>query len=374
MRTVLIGPVYPYRGGISHHTTMLGRRLQAASECRIISFKRQYPKRIYPGRTDIDPSEEILEVEAEYRLDPLNPLTWLQTAREIIRWEPDHLVIQWWVTVWGPLMTTVAFLCHRAHIPITYMVHNVLPHEERFMDRMISKSTLRWGKHFIVHCEREQARLSELLPEAVVSLLPHPPYDMFKSNRLTGGSAKSALGIAPDVTTLLFFGMVRAYKGLAYVIEATHLMKKEGYKVCLIVAGEFWEDKSYYLQLIQDLELGEEVLLDDRYIPNEQVGLYFSAADIVTVPYIVGTQSGVAAIATSFGLPIITTDHIQSGISTPNSGSIFVVAPGSAQAIAEAAMQILNSSPKMENPAPLVEQTWDRLVQAILTGGRSTSA
>lgn len=366
LRVVLIGPVYPYRGGISHHTTLLAQHLRAVTECRVVSFKRQYPKRIYPGRTDIDPSQEIIEAEAEYLLDPLNPLTWIQTARDLVRWNPDRVVIPWWVTVWGPLVATVAYICRRNGIPITFMVHNVTPHDAGFWDPVVSKFALHCGDRFVVHSENQRLRLREMLPRAEVVLIPHPPYPMFTPNKKPKKAAKSALGIDPNMPTVLFFGMVRPYKGLSHVIQAVSLLKEAGCGVCLIIAGEFWSDKSEYLESIGELNLEDDIIIDDRYVPNEQVALYFSAADMVTVPYLGGTQSGVAAIATSFGLPIIVTEHIRSGIYQDHPEMIHVVPPASPRAIEEAARRIIEASPG--NPSPTMDPNppWDDLVAALL--------
>lgn len=365
-KVALIGPVYPYRGGISHHTTMLARHLRSVSDCRVISFKRQYPKRIYPGRTDIDPSREIMQVDAEYRLDPLNPLTWISTARDLVRWCPDRVVIQWWITVWGPLVACVAFICRRNNLPITFMVHNVTPHDSAFWDPAIAKFVLGMGDHFVVHSEPQRLLLNEMLPRAQVDLIPHPPYTMFTGDRQPQAPAKAALGIPPDVLTLLFFGMVRSYKGLPHVIRAAHILKNAGGKVRLVIAGEFWTDKSQYLKLIEQLNMEDDVIIDDRYIPNEEVGLYFSAADILAVPYIGGTQSGVAAIATSFGRPIIVTEHIRSGIYQEDAELIHVVPPGSPEAIAEAVTRIMNTPARGSGRDRDAEQGWRKLVQAIL--------
>lgn len=365
MRSVLIGPVYPYRGGISHHTTLLARALDSAGECRVISFKRQYPKRIYPGRTDIDPSERILEVDAEYLLDPLNPLSWMKCANEIIRWKPDHIIFQWWVTIWGPLVSTVAILCRRAGIPITFIVHNVYPHEKKPWDKLISWLTLRLGSYFIIHSERERQRMLQLLPDSQLRLVPHPTYTMFSGDRISTVEAKRFLGLDVQKTTLLFFGMVREYKGLMYVIKALSLLKDAGYPAQLVIAGEFWQDRAKYDHVIMKLGLEDDILIDDRYIPNEEVAIYFSAADFLTAPYTGGTQSGVAAIATAFGIPIITTEHITSGISGSSADEIITVPASSSKEIADAVRHHTSTARQQRLP-PAEDDSWQVLVRTIL--------
>ena len=185
---------------------------------------------------------------------------------------------------------------------------------------------------------------------------------MFTFNAPPRAEARASLEVDPNTTLLLFFGIVRAYKGLRYVIQAQNLLKKAGYDTRLVIAGEFWVDKSEYLDLIHDLELGREITIDDRYVPNEDVGRYFSAADIALVPYVGGTQSGVAAIATTFNLSIIATQHIKSGILTDRPEMIHVVSAGSASAIAEAVERII-LTPSMKTTATIdANRAWDELV------------
>ncbi len=365
MKVALIGPVFPYRGGIAHYTTSLAIAFAKYHEITVISFSRQYPRWLYPGRSDKDPSKEPLRVEAEYLLDPFNLLSWWRTGRRVQSLKPDILILQWWVTFWAPAFIVVALLARVAHIPVMILIHNVLPHEERWWDQILAKITLRKGNSFIVHTQREKQRLLSLVPSAVVAVLPHPIYDMFGDTQIPREIARLKLEQPLDSLVLLFFGLVRPYKGLRYLIDSLAILKERGKTIHLLVAGEFWEDKDSYLQYIDRHHLSPQIKFVDRYIPNEEVGLYFSAADALVAPYVAGTQSGPATLAIDFGLPLIVTDVIADGIPRINKDRLLVVPARNPKALADA-IEKLETYPE---PQPKVlqeaENHWAQLVKVI---------
>jgi glycosyltransferase involved in cell wall biosynthesis len=308
VKVVLIGPVYPYRGGIAHYTTMLYRALrERGHEVLVVSFKRQYPQWLFPGRSDKDPSERPLKVEgARYWIDSLNPITWLTTFQRIYHYQPDTIVFQWWTTFWAPMLFVLGGL-NRLFLqkPIMYICHNVLPHESQPWDSWLARLAWQWGTQFIVQSPEEKKRLLDLMPDTHVDVVSHPVYDMFADQQISQREARQRLGLPQDKTILLFFGFVRKYKGLQNFLTALPEVKAQIGQVILLVVGEFWEDKSPYLEIIKDLKITDSVILEDRYVPNEEVPLYFSAADALVAPYRRSTGSGVIQIAHSFGMPVI---------------------------------------------------------------------
>ncbi len=310
MKIALIGPVYPYRGGIAHYTTMLYHALsERQHDVLLISFKRQYPRWLFPGRSDRDPSEVPLRVNnAQYWLDPMTPWSWLLTFQRIRRYNPDILILQWWTTFWAPVWVAIGVLNHLfLHKPLIYICHNVLPHEARWWDPWIAKVVLRQGSYFIVQSEAEKQRLLTLVSDAPVEIVPHPVYDMFANKRIPREEARRKLKLPLQAPVLLFFGIVREYKGLKDLLAAMpEIQHNLGY-VVLLVAGEFWGDKQPYLEIIKELNLTDSVIIEDRYIPNEEVPLYFSAADVLVAPYRWVTGSGAIQMARGFNVPVITT-------------------------------------------------------------------
>lgn len=372
LKHVLVGPVYPYRGGIAHYTTMLCRALrERGHDVLLVSFKRQYPRWLFPGRSDKDPSEDPLEVEgANYWIDSLNPLTWLTAFWRIRRYRPDAVILQWWTTFWAPVWFVLGALIRLLQrVPLIYLCHNVLPHEVRWWDPWLARTVLRWGTRFIVQSAEEKERLLDLIPGAHVDIVPHPVYDMFADQRLPQAEARARLGLPLDVPILLFFGIVREYKGLRDLLEALPEVRKRLGRVVLVVAGEFWEEKQPYLEMIDRLGIGDSVVIEDRYIPNEEVPLYFSAADLLVAPYRRVTGSGVVQMAKGFGLPAIMSSEGGSRETVGAGENILLLTPRNSKAFVEAVSQLLGrgkTSPRLAQSAEeAIPCHWEYMVSVL---------
>jgi glycosyltransferase involved in cell wall biosynthesis len=217
------------------------------------------------------------------------------------------LILQWWVTFFAPLWFVLAWNARRVGIDVVYVCHNVLPHELRVWDTGLARWTLGVGNGFVVPSLDEREQLLSLLPGRRVEVVPHPSYDMF-ADRLPGrNEARRQLALPEKAPVLLFFGIIREYKGLRYLLEAMPRIIAGLADVRLLIAGEFWDDKQPYLSQIERLGIEERVVVVDRYVPNEELPVYFSAADVVVLPYTHVTQSGVVQLAFGFGVPVITT-------------------------------------------------------------------
>jgi glycosyltransferase involved in cell wall biosynthesis len=334
MKYVLIGPTYPFRGGIAHYTTLLYQHLSTVHETQLYSFKRQYPGFLFPGKTDKDPSGSPLQAPCEYLLDPLNPLTWLETFRRIKRERPDAVIIQWWVPYWAPAFASLAFWLRRfTPVKVVFICHNVRPHEGSILDSFLTRLALGQGQCFIVQSEKDLRDLKALLPRAKAVRTVLPVYDTYHWEVMEQAAAKGALGLVGP--TMLFFGLIRKYKGLEYLIRALPEVLRS-IQAHLLIVGEFWEDREPYLKLIQELGVQQNVTVVDRYVPNEEVGLYFSAADVVVLPYVDATQSAVVSLAYAFDKPVITTavGGLPEVVTDGETG--FVVPPSDSAALATA--------------------------------------
>lgn len=370
MKLAVIGPVYPYRGGIAHHTTMVVRAMREAQHQVVtVSFRRQYPRWLYPGRTDRDPSRSPFQVEAEYLLDPVLPWTWWRTARYIAGLQPHLVVIQWWTTFWGPAFAVLAYMLRRRRIPTAFIIHNVFPHERRPWDSLLVPLALRRASFHIVQSEREKHRLSSVIPNASPVVSPHPKYDMFTHNRIGANEARKRLSLPEGDPVLLFFGIVRPYKGVRDLIRAVASLRHLGQRVFLLVAGELWEDRAEYERLIERLGLEEQVRLEDRYIPNEEVAAFFSAADLFVAPYTGGTQSGAMQIAVAFGMPIVATDIIAKDALIPDGIYVEQVPARSPDDLAKGILSALNhlhTSPNSAvNHTPTLLADWRPLIELL---------
>lgn len=298
MKISIIGPAYPHRGGIAHHVYWIQQKLTARNHIvQVVSFRKLYPSIFFPGTTELDTSRLRFEAGALPILTPLNPLTWLRAFKLVKSFAPDAVVFQWWQPFFGPLVGTLARWLCRAGLRCVIECHNVFPHERTPVDRLLVRFALSPADHLITHSTTDRQELLGLVPGKPVSVSPLPSLDEFS----TGGAGTR------EGRTILFFGKVRKYKGLESLLAA---MPKVLSRVqCeLLVIGEFYDSVQKYQQLIRELGIDNNVRIENRYVPNEEVPAIFGRADVLVLPYISATQSGVARIALSNGLPIIASE------------------------------------------------------------------
>ena len=307
MKIALIGPTYPFRGGIAHYTTLLYRHLKNRHRVAFFSFTRQYPKLLFPGKTDIDPSlSTIQEPGVERIIDSMNPVTWLSVAWKIIKSGPNILVIPWWVSFWAPQFWVISFLVKIfSNTKIVFLCHNVVEHESNSVDKILTRIVLRNGDGFIVHSEEDKNNILAMFPRAKVQKTFHPTYEVFDLGNSNANHVRKRLGI--DGNMVLFFGFIRPYKGLKYLILALPEVLSQ-VKVTVLVLGEFWKDKDEYLRMIKGLGLENNIVIVDQYVPNEEVQDFFSAADLVVQPYVSATGSGIVQTAFAFNKPVVATE------------------------------------------------------------------
>jgi glycosyltransferase involved in cell wall biosynthesis len=305
MRVCLVGPAYPYRGGISHFTQMLASAMQAEHETLIVSFTRLYPSLLFPGRTQFEEKGWRVRVESKRTIDSISPLTWAAAARTIAEFRPDVVVVQWWHPFFAAAFRSIVVRVKRLHpVPCVYLCHNVLPHESSRTDRLVVRWGLAKADGCLVQSEEDRRKLQSLLPAMPVAVHPHPMYTQFAGGEMTREEARRRLGV--DGRVLLFFGLIRPYKGVKTLLAAFARVA-ESLDATLLIVGEFYEDRRPYDAMIASLGLGRRVRVLDRYVPDDEVAEYFHAADLVVLPYKSATQSGITQTAFAFGRPVVVT-------------------------------------------------------------------
>jgi glycosyltransferase involved in cell wall biosynthesis len=365
MKISIIGPVYPYRGGIAHYNALLARSLEKDHEIQMISFSRQYPSFLYPGVTDRDPSQERIEFPAKYVLDPLFPWTWFVALNQIYQFEPDIVVIHWWTTFWGVCDALLINQLISHHIRVVYIIHNIFPHEPRFWDKCFARWGLNHADRYILQTKYEINRLKALVPSGKTILIPHPVYAMFSHQITSRDEALRYLKLPADRYILLFFGIVRPYKGLKYLIEAISILKQRRYDPVLVIAGEFWEDESLYRSQIKHLDIEDQIIIINHYIPNEEIGMYFSAAHILIAPYIDATQSGAVKMAMGFHIPIVITDVLAQDDSISVGPTCLVSLSKDSNSLANTIQEMLDHYPSMSFQQATEMSSWQDLCKAI---------
>lgn len=310
MKIALLGPCYPFRGGIAHYTASLYQALiDAGHTVHVYNFSRQYPSIFFPGKSQLDYSADVFKIPNQEILDSVNPISWLKTARAIARFEPDLTVLTWWHPYFAlPFGLISRRVRRKTEKPVIFLCHNVLPHEPTRFDRVLSRFAFKGASGFIVQAAHELSTLREMVGFNVpAEVAPHPVYDLFnQGSRLPEREAsRREIGISSK-RVLLFFGYIRPYKGLEVLLRALPLVNDQD--VELVIAGECYEDPERYLQLMVELGIEDRVRFENRYIPNEEVGRYFAAADLVTLPYLSATQSGVVQVANALEVPVLVSD------------------------------------------------------------------
>jgi glycosyltransferase involved in cell wall biosynthesis len=305
LRFCIVGPAYPLRGGIAQYLAILYSLLEKHHEVSFVSFKRQYPSFLFPGETQIDPGKPRIDVKPKALIDSINPLSWYTTFRYVKKLRPHLLVFKWWIPFFGPCYASICFLARKfARAKVLFICDNVIPHEKRTVDSIFTRLAFSQVDYFVTLSNSVLRDLKSVKPEAVAVEIAHPSYSYFTFGRTESEAAKKRLGVSGRV--ILFFGYVRPYKGVRYLLEAFAKVR-EKVDATLLLVGEFYEPREPYLEQIQKFDIGKSVVLVDRYVRDEEVGLFFSAADIVVLPYTSATQSGVIQIAFAFEKPVIST-------------------------------------------------------------------
>lgn len=367
-RFCLIGPTYPYRGGISHYNTCLIKALAGAGEVRAINFKRLYPGFLFPGTTQLDESERPLTAASDRLIDSINPFSWIRAGVSAARGAPDLALVQWWHPFFAPSMFTVcAVLKLLRRVRVVFICHNVLPHERSIVDRCLAALAFSVADGFFVQSREDRDTLLRMRRKAPIVVHPHPIYDFFGTGSLSREEARERIGEAPG-PLLLFFGYVRGYKGLSYLIEAMPAVRRR-VPARLLVVGEFYDDPAPYTALVERLGLGDAVRFESRYVGNEEVEGFFAASDLVVLPYVSATQSGIVQIAVATSRPVVVTDvgGLPEAVAPEKTG--FVVPPRDPAALAAAIVRFFEEgwSARM---APSFEAArerfaWSAMVEAI---------
>lgn len=305
MKIAILSCFYPYRGGISQFNACLLQELAKNHTVKAFNFKRQYPDILFPGKTQyVTKDDNAVPVESQALLDTANPFSYIATARAIREWNPDLLVMRYWMSWFAPSLGYIARHMKKS-CKVISILDNVIPHEPHFFDRPFTKYFLKPQDGFVVLCNAVRQDLLDIMPDARHICTPHPLYSHF-GEKMPRMEAGKAVGIKDGNTkNILFFGLIREYKGLDLLIEAFGLLDKS-YR--LIVAGEPYGSFEKYQKLIDASPNKENILLNTNYIEDSQVSKYFSSSDVCVLPYRSATQSGISSISYHFEVPMITTD------------------------------------------------------------------
>ena len=366
-KIVLVGPVYPYKGGISHYTGLMYRALRSRYDVSMVSYKMQYPKFLFK-KEQKDYSNDTFKIDGtNYWIHTANPLNLVGTAGKIRREKPDLVIFQWWHPYFAPCYWILCRLLGRCRI--LFVCHNVFPHERFPMDRFLTKLVLRRGDYFITHSKTDAEDLLGIEKNAAYVQAVLPTYNAFKFEGMGKEKARGILNLDKDEYVLLFFGLVRKYKGLKHLLKAMPLLRDLKKQVKLLVVGDFGSDRQEYMDLIDVLGIQDMLEIHAGYIPDKEVEKYFAASDLVALPYESATQSGIVQIAYGFEKPVVVTDvgGLPDVVTDGETG--YVVEPRNPDALAEAVRRYFEEGKEEEFRRNIEHEaykySWDRMTEHV---------
>jgi glycosyltransferase involved in cell wall biosynthesis len=305
MKIAFLSPFYPFRGGIAQFSDSLFLALQASCEVKAFTFTRQYPSLLFPGETQFVSENDLnRNIPVARVLDSINPVSYYRTAKEIIKFNPDVVLISYWMPFFAPAFGKVTGLLRKKGIKVIAVLHNVIAHEKRFGDKALTKYFFQKCDGFVLLNKASEKDLISLVPDAKYIIHPHPLYDHY-GTKPDAADARKKLNIPANKKVILFFGFIRDYKGLDILIDA---MKSLDDTFHLLIAGEVYGDFKKYEEQIKQLGIEKKISLHVKYIPETDIPMYFSASDVCVLPYRTATQSGIIGMAYHFELPVIVTN------------------------------------------------------------------
>lgn len=367
-KIIIIGPGHPLRGGLATFNQRLAKEfINTGQDCSICSFSLQYPRIFFPGKTQYssEPAPEGITIRS--LINSINPFNWFRVGNKLRDEKPDLIIVRFWIPFMGPALGTILRRVRKNHhTKIICIADNIIPHEHRPGDGTFTRYFLKSCDAFITMSEKVMKDLRVYEKNKPAKIVQHPLYDNF-GLPVSKQEAREKLKINNEELIILFFGFIRHYKGLDILFEAMadDRIKKAGIK--LLVAGEFYEDKRQYLDLIDQLGIEDQLILKTDFIPDSEVRNYLCAADAVIQPYRNATQSGVTPLAYHFEKPMVVTNVGGLASLVPHEKVGLVAEPGP-KSIADAILRFYQLGENYFIPHLRTEKqkySWSNLVSAV---------
>ena len=378
MKIIIAGTAFPMRGGIAQYNSLMYKYFSEADDVKVYSFKRQYPEFLFPGKTQFEQGEPAVKIPDEKNvicIDSINPLNWLSAGKKIAAENPDLLIFKYWIPYFGPCFAVISYIVKKfskEYTKVLYICDNVIPHEKRIGDKFFTKLAFSQGDYFVVMSKTVEEDLKLFNKGKPYKLIPHPVYNIF-GDKVEKSEAKDFIlkeyGIdLQNEKVILFFGYIRKYKGLNYLIDAMpEILKKV--KLKLLVVGEYYGDEEKYREQIRSLGLEDDIKVVSDFVPDLNVKYFFSASDVVVLPYSDATQSGIIQIAYHYDKPVIATDVGGLAEVVRNNETGLIIEPKSPSAIAKAVIDFYEKGLEEKFTINAREEkkkyTWEKFVDSV---------
>jgi glycosyltransferase involved in cell wall biosynthesis len=309
MKIIILGTAHPYRGGLAAFNERLAKEyVSQGHDVEVYTFTMQYPSFLFPGKTQYTDEPAPENINIKRIVNSVNPFSWIKTGREIKKKKADLVVVGYWLPFMAPCLGTISRIIRKNKTTkVISIVHNMIPHESHFTDKMLSSYFVGSVDGFVTLSKSVLDDIATFNKQKPKTYCPHPLYDHF-GKKLLKEIAIKKLELDPDFRYMLFFGFIRDYKGLDLLMKAYADERFRNKNIKLIVAGEFYSNDKLYFDLEKELDLMGNIIWANEFIPDNQVGAYFCAADIIVQPYKTATESGVTQIAYHFEKPMLVTN------------------------------------------------------------------
>ena len=367
---VIIGPAFPLRGGgLSTFNERLAREFNNQGyKTQIYTFSLQYPSFLFPGTSQYSTDVAPKDLDIKVCINSINPFNWIKVGMELSKLKPDLIVVRFWIPFMGPCLGTILkFVRKNQHTRIVCIADNIIPHEKRFGDNLLTKYFIKPIHAFITMSENVFSDLRKFEPIKPAILVNHPLYDNFGAT-VPKTEARNHLQLQIDKKIILFFGFIRHYKGLDLLIEAMADQRVKDAEIVLLVAGEFYKDPKPYLEQIKHLGLEKSIILKTQFIQDDEVRYYICASDLVVQPYRNATQSGVTPLAYHFEKPMLVTNVGGLPMMVPN-GKVGLVAEPNPKSLADSILEYFKRGEEYFLPNLKEEKTkysWDIFLEKTI--------
>lgn len=317
MRLSLISVGPPYRGGISDLSALLYEELGKTHQIQFINYKRQYPALLFPGKTEYKQGEKATDFRSERVIDSINPITWSRAVKAVQAFDAEWAIFRYWNPFFAPLIVFMAGKLRKRSIKVAILVDNLIPHEESLVDSWLARRLLKGADHVITMSKAVTKDVETHSQHIRTTTLFHPLYEIYKAS-LTKAEARQKLNL-PSHPIVLYFGLIRPYKGLDIMIKALGSIKHDFDDYTALILGEAYEDAKKYEDMIQSEGISSYTIFRNEFISDRELPVYFAAADVLVLPYRTATQSGIVGIALQMDRPVIATkvgglgEYIQEG-------------------------------------------------------------
>jgi len=308
MKIVLVGPAPPLRGGISEHTKGLYENLIINHQVKIFSFSVQYPKIFFPGKSQYDDNNKSFH-GAKYIINSINPLSWSKSASKIIKSKPDLVIFNYWHPFFSICLSNIAKKI-KYQLPFVKLIsicHNIKPHETGILDSYLTKFYLKNFNFFLLMSKHVEKQLYHYKKnnKSIVRFLPilKNYKSKFKKNNL-----RNKYGLSEKSKVILFFGLIRPYKGLDNLLHSIKTIFKKDNNFKLIIAGEAYQKLNSYKSIIDKNKFSNQIIWYNHFISNEDIEKLMIVSDLLVLPYKSASQSGVLSQSWQFNLPSIVTN------------------------------------------------------------------